>query len=324
MVKDTLRGLDKFKKPYEDDSTATVCGGVLTIFVPIATLIFMALYFEQLRTAEYPSTLYTKVFPGSDGQREMNFLPTTKCTASSGCWVTGFQSELQGGSTNGQPAERRCRYYQQGEELIDADRVIYYSSDPIDVLTVAWHSDSNFGLSYEVNNVVGYSAELDVQTTEAAGAIDENSANAYKIYKGSNLMSLVRTIGVDDTTVDTWTNTVTSEDGTPDTASNICCSSNTIYDSDNNLLTGSQYTNPCAEPQAYQTRIQPYPTYTEIDIIDPFDFNNWWPDIGGTFSMFDLIAGLVAGFYAGQVAKKKEKEEEEAAAAVEIVPTHKA
>lgn len=104
--------------------------------------------------------------------------------------------------------ERKCYWIAQGEAIADLHSRFYYSSDPIDTFTVAWTYDAdlgagvNFGVSYEVDEVVGRYDPLDVKTTKAAVSLEMTDPAGkempFKIYKGTAMLNLVRTIGLDE------------------------------------------------------------------------------------------------------------------------------
>lgn len=216
----TLRRNDKFRKPLEDDGTASVAGGVLTVATYLIALVYLITYVVTQRDGAYPSSTAVEIFGTSDDavNGDIFRLPPTNCIASSGCWVLRFNAppDVLSGSSM-----RQCRYYQEGEALSDDDRVVFNTPDAVDTMHVIWE-DQNFGLSYDVDKVVEVSRTLKVETNPAAKVLDQSAAKAHKVYKGTTQFHLVRTTGVDGTVVDTWTNSVTSEDGTPDEAQNAC------------------------------------------------------------------------------------------------------
>lgn len=218
----TLKRNDKFRKPLEDDGTASAAGGILTVATYLTALVYLVLYVATQRNGAYPSSTAVAIFGTSDDavDGDIFHLPPTNCIASSGCWVLRFNTppDALSSSTN---SMRQCRYYAEGEALTEDDRIVYNTPDTVDTMHVIWE-DQNFGLSYDVDKVVEISRTLTVETNKAATKLDRSAAKAHKVYKGSTQFHLVRTTGVDGTVVDTWTNSVTSEDGTPDNDQNAC------------------------------------------------------------------------------------------------------
>jgi hypothetical protein len=220
-VASMLKGQDKWAKPQMDEGSASIYGGVISVLTYLGALIFMVQYLSEAQDSELPGSSTIEVFPGSSGQTIK--LPKMNCIAPSGCWYVPQASEGY---------ERKCYWIAQGEAIADLHSRFYYSSDPIDTFTVAWTYDAdlgagvNFGVSYEVDEVVGRYDPLDVKTTKAAVSLEMTDPAGkempFKIYKGTAMLNLVRTIGLDEK-VDSWTSTVTSEDGTPDAQANLCC-----------------------------------------------------------------------------------------------------
>eukprot|EP01051_Picozoa_sp_SAG22_P027357 SAG22_NODE_9118_length_609_cov_1.080392_1_plen_174_part_01 len=164
-----LRQADKFAKPLEDTGTATVVGGVASVVTYLAALVYLIVYVVQQETTAYPTQATVSLFPGRDEMvedGEVVRLPPTNCIAESGCWILRMNTPpgvegIEGGTP------RQCRYYAQGEALLDADRIVYTTADTVDTFHAIWR-DENFGLSYDVDKVSEYSRELPVTTKKAA------------------------------------------------------------------------------------------------------------------------------------------------------------
>jgi hypothetical protein len=216
----TLKRNDKFRKPLEDDGTASAAGGILTVATYVTAFVYLVLYVLTQRDGAYPSSTAVMIFGTSDDMvgGDIFRLPPTNCIAASGCWVLRFNTPPDATSSGSQ---RQCRYYTEGEALTEDDRIVYNTPDTVDTMHVIWE-DVNFGLSYDVDKVVDISRTLTIESNKAATKLDQSTAKAHKVYKGSTQFHLVRTTGVDGTVVNTWTNSVTSEDGTPDDAQNGC------------------------------------------------------------------------------------------------------
>jgi len=230
----------------------------------------------------------------------------------------GGQGGNQGGQPSGRPdvsdsgegqaGGRKCYYAKQGESLPKAHRRVFYSSDPIDVFTVIWKG-GNFGLSYNVDTVTKMQSSLQYSTVEAVSELGtEASGAAFKLFRGQSLMALVHYdgLGGDTDKVQTWTNTVTSEDGTPDSQNNLCCAGK-VYNLEGTEITSDLDSDACEQSSSnsnqggnsansntyYQTRIQPFPTYTSIEVSNPYDVLEVWGLIGGALAVIDLVAGFV-------------------------------
>ena len=219
----TLRHNDKFRKPLEDTGTASVAGGIFTVLTYVSALLYVAVYVATKGTGSYPTSTAVSIFGTVDDAREGDVfrLPPTNCIAEGGCWVLRYNTPP--GVLGDPGAQRQCRYYEQGEALLDDDRIVYSTPDAVDTMHVIWSDAQNFGLSYDVDKVAEVGRTLTVETNEAATQLDQSAAGAHKVYRGQTQFHLIRTTGLDGTVVDTWTNSVTSEDGTPDEDQNACC-----------------------------------------------------------------------------------------------------
>ena len=389
-VGDFLRKCDKFRKTVEDNSTASCVGGVLTFLVPMATLIYAVVVATQAAEREYPTQLFTKVFPSSRSN-ERFYLPQTVCVASEGCWVMGLitldaldEGDAGTGTSPlpsptpapaepptvgptppaapgtpdpgtpppdpgtsppdpgtpppdpgtpppdpGAPGVRRrlhsgqdrrlttrvCRYYEEGEELLDEDRIIYYDSDPISAMTALWVGGEDFVFSYRVQEVTKISRELEVDSISPATSIGPGSEAPYKIFKGSSLMNLVLYEGLQER-VESWTNTVTSEDGDiDDPFTFVCCLSaaeQDIVDRRGNVLVGDAYRPSCSSDQAKYVRLKPFPTYQVVEVLDPLTFESLWPLIGGIVSIFDATAAAIVAVYLFARSRSRAADEQDA------------
>lgn len=134
------------------------------------------------------------------------------------------------------------------------------------------------------------------------------------------MFNLIRTVGVESTKVDTWTNTVSSEIGDPDTSQNICCNAQTVVhgitgdvlsDPQYLMYTGQQSSSRCSNDNANnndnqqnpnsgsfttvnQVKVRPLPTYTEVTVENPVSVLAIFAALGGALSSIDLIASWVA------------------------------
>ena len=143
-----LRHGDKFAKPLEDAGTATVVGGVATVVTYLATVVYLVVFIIEQRSSAYPTQTTVSLFPDRENAREGDVmkLPPTNCIAESGCWILRMNTPPGVGGIEEGGAGRQCRYYAQGEALLEDDRILWTTADAVDIFHAIW-KDENFGLS---------------------------------------------------------------------------------------------------------------------------------------------------------------------------------
>jgi len=209
----------------------------------------------------------------------------------------------------------QCTYVAQGEAFPESLRYIYYASDPAELMTIlSIDGDSaNFAVSFDLVEVDKYIEPLTTNTLEASTDFSLVEPMPLKIYKGTSIMSLVKTVGVggDSDVVYTWSNLLTST-GQPD-ADDIgaCCNGGlsevTFANADGSTYTGSYPScgSGTLDDSLFVTMLQASPTMTVVTVSDPFDATVIVALIGGWFGTMEVVAFVLIKIMSG-LARKRE------------------
>jgi len=202
--------------------------------------------------------------------------------------------------------------------LAGKDLEVAASSEPVATFQVVWQGNQggggyqNFGLSYGAVSI-GDNLYTGETTTKLSGGY--NDRQSLKIYKGNNLQTLVTTKYEGKYEVMTWDVVSTSRDPTVDNQNNNCCNANNVIRaSDGASVTNTlrnrctDIINPGSHQKYFQSTLSMFPTYTLIEVVDPwFDYVAL---LGGFMAIVSsglgiVLAGLNATCYQQRVGQKE-------------------
>eukprot|EP00519_Triparma_laevis_P013632 CAMPEP_0182493410 /NCGR_PEP_ID=MMETSP1321-20130603/2362_1 /TAXON_ID=91990 /ORGANISM="Bolidomonas sp., Strain RCC1657" /LENGTH=324 /DNA_ID=CAMNT_0024696157 /DNA_START=20 /DNA_END=994 /DNA_ORIENTATION=+ len=298
----------EFARPFDDSGTASRGGGMCTIATYTILVFYLLFYVISHSSGSFPTSTEIKTFPQRDSSEEV-FLPKMTCVEPNGCWYMPYNigAVLESGG-------RKCYYIEQGVSIPEKHLQIFLDSDPVEDFVALWSDQSNFGFSYDVDVVESANLKTKVKTIPGPTSLGMGGFEGprYLVYKGKSLFSLVRTLGL-DTTVNTWTSTVTAEESTPDTQQNLCCSAPEVTDPNTGTVftSGSKVlknggTSRC-DSDLNQLKIKPFPTYSLVTVENPLSVMTIWAILGGALGVIDMFAGFFVQRFLAKAAAEGSK-----------------
>lgn len=299
LSKCSLKEFDKAASPAHPPTKSTLRGCFfLVAYLGVAAT--LTLYLYDSHTKEYAYTTSIESFSRDSCVEESEvceyMLPPLNCISDSGCFV-----KMQMGTSS--DSMNSCTYVAQGEAIPDSLRYIYYASDPIDLMTILSvdGASRNFAVSYDFEEISAYKDPLETTTLEASTDFGMYTPMPLKIYKGTSVMQLVKTVGVAaKDVVYTWSNLVTSTEMPEPGNIGACCSGGsdmvTFVNADGTDFSGNYPScgTDSLDEAYFVTTFQAPPTLTVVSVQNPFDATVIIALIGGWVGSFELAAFLVS------------------------------
>lgn len=151
-------------------------------------------------------------------------------------------------------------------------------------------------------------------SSKSSGGFDDPSS--LKIYRGDNLLNRVITKFKGKYEYETWSASSTAREGSVDVNNNNCCNAAQVMLSDKTMIANTLQgqcsvtdPNPNGQlPRYYQSTLSLFPTYTEIEVVDPwFSFVSL---LGGFMGVAIAVFGALNAGIAMMCDKEDDDEEE--------------